>query len=131
MANYYESARTNYFKVKDPVAFRAFIETFCNIELVVDDSDGSFCLLFEEGVPSSRSVVVNGVEDDEEIDLMSELGRYLADGSVAVLKSSGAEKLRYIGGYAVAVNNKGEQVSISIESIYDLAKGLGDNIDRF
>jgi hypothetical protein len=41
---------------------------------------------------------------------------------------SGAEKLRYIAGYAVAYNSKGETVSLNLDDIYDKAKSLGTNI---
>jgi hypothetical protein len=35
---------------------------------------------------------------------------------------AGAEKLRFITGYAEAINSKGERVSVNIDTIYDLAK---------
>ncbi len=124
MANYYESARTNYFRVKDETAFKAFIDTVPGAELVTN-SDGLFAVLFpDEGVPSSRYVEKDGDEfgDYEEFDLMGELADHLADGSIAILMASGAEKLRYVSGYAEAVDNTGKTVRVSINDIYKLAK---------
>lgn len=135
MANYYSSARTNYFRVKDVDAFNAWFKEFekSGAEAVKDARENTFAILFgqESGVPSSRQ---NGDDFDEidfdEIDFMSELSEHLADDEVAILQESGAEKLRYIVGYAVAINNKGERREISIHGIYDLAKELGKNVTQ-
>ncbi len=56
------------------------------------------------------------------------LAAYLKDDEVAVLMEVGSEKLRYLCGFATAVNSKGETVSISLEHIYELARKLGPNI---
>ncbi len=127
MANYYETARTNYFRVKDEAAFRKFIDTVGGAEIYADQ-DGRFCVLFtEEGVPSCR--YNDETEDYDALDFMDELAQHLADGSPAVLVAAGAEKLRYVCGYATAVNNTGKQVSVSIRSIYELAeKELGGEV---
>jgi hypothetical protein len=61
---------------------------------------------------------------------MEELALHLADEEVAVLQEVGAENLRFVNGYAIAVNNKGERRDISLENIYDLAKELGSNITK-
>ena len=130
MANYYSSARTNYFRVKDVGAFNAWFKEFekSGAEAVKDARENTFAILFdqESGVPSSRQ---NG-DDFDEIDFMSELSEHLADDEVAILQESGAEKLRYIVGYAVAINNKGERREITIHGIYDLAKELGKNVTQ-
>lgn len=123
MANYYEKARTNYFKVKDPVEFQDFIELFNgNIDLVVEKKKGSYALLFSEesGVPSQYY----HEDKDEyiEVDFISELSRFITDDSIVVIQAVGSEKLRFVSGYAIAVNSKNEQVSININEIYELAK---------
>jgi hypothetical protein len=130
MANYYESARTNYFRVKDKDAFKKFIDTVDGTDLVTDDKDENlFALLFtEEGVPSSR--FNEETEDYDDFDLMDELAPYLADGSVAILMGAGAEKLRHVNGYAVAINNKGESVAVNLDDIYEKAKSLGHEITQ-
>lgn len=121
MANYYETARTNYFRVKDEAAFRAFMDTVPGSEVHGSSTKpGMFCVLFtEDGVSSSR--FNEETEDWDEFDFMEELAPHLADKSIAVLEATGAEKLRYVCGYAVAINNKGERISININEIYKLA----------
>ena len=128
MANYYSSARTNYFRVKDVDAFNKWIKQFSGLETIVHETEGTIGILFdgESGVPSFREV--DG--DYEHLDFMEELALHLADNEVAILQEAGAEKLRYINGYAIAVNNKGERRQISIDNIYDLAKELGSNITK-
>jgi len=126
MANYYESARTNYFRVKDADAFKAWLGTINGVELITDDK-GRFGVLFnEDGVPSSR--YNDTTEDWDDFDFMEELAPHLADDSVAVLMGAGAEKLRYVQGYAVAINNKGEVRSLNLDAIYGMAKELGSEI---
>ncbi len=128
MANYYETARTNYFRVKDVDAFKAWMDTVPGCTLYEGpEKNGTFCVLFdEEGYPSVRynedAEDVDGADPYEEFDFVEELAPHLADGSVAVVVGSGAEKLRYVTGWAMAVDNTGKQVSININSIYDLAK---------
>ena len=125
MANYYESARTNYFRVKDIAAFIAFMDTVPGSEYHVGKTADSFCVLFtEEGVPNVRYNEEAPDDEDpyEEFDFMEELAPHLADGSIAVLQGSGAEKLRYVTGYSIAVDNTGKQVSVNIDDIYALAK---------
>ena len=72
----------------------------------------------------ARNVAEGKADADpyEEFDFMEELAPHLADGSIAVVVASGAEKMRYVCGWASAVNNTGKQVYININSIYDLAK---------
>ena len=127
MANYYSSARTNYFRVKDVDAFNTWIKEFENgygVEVV--SKEDTFAILFdgESGVPNSREV--DG--DYDHLDFIDELSQHLADDEVAILHESGAEKLRYINGFAIAINNKAERRTISLDDIYTLAKELGKNV---
>lgn len=122
MANYYEKARTNYFKVKDFTKFREFIDKFSSIELVVEEQKGGYALLFSEesGVPSQY--YDEDTDDFIEVDFIYELSRFITDDSIAVIQAVGSEKLRFVSGYAIAVNSKNEQVSININEIYERAK---------
>lgn len=47
---------------------------------------------------------------------------------VAVFMQAGAEKLRYVSGWAVAINAKKERVEIDLHEIYNRAKDLGKHI---
>ena len=119
MANFNGTARSNYFKVKDVEAFKAWVETIP--DLVCWEREGLYAIRsedFDTGCwPSTRYD-----DEDEDLNLTGELAEHLAEGEVAVLMEAGAEKLRYISGWAVAVNHKGEEVSISLYNIYDLAE---------
>ena len=133
MANYYGTTRTNYFRVKDADAFNKWIEQFSGIEII--KKDGTVGLLFDDGMPTIRweTEDADGNEQNDvevEIDFMDELAEHLADDEVAVLQEAGAEKMRYINGYAIAINNKKETKQINLDDIYALAKELGSNITK-
>lgn len=125
MANYVCAARTNYFRVKDRNKFDAWVKDHGYrssggdeglICLMPGDSDdGAFERDYDE-------------EKDEYTPFSQMLAPFLADGEVAIIMEAGAEKLRYIVGHAVAVNNKGETTDVSLREIYDRAKPLGQNI---
>lgn len=122
MANYYEKARTNYFKVKDFTKFREFIDKFSSIELVVDEQKGGIAILFDEEVGVPSQYYDEDTDEYIEVDFTTELSEHLTDDSIAVIQAVGSEKLRFLSGYAIAVNSKNEQVSINIDEIYERAK---------
>lgn len=134
MANYYSKGRTNHFAVKDPEAFQAEVTPLVEEgEVIREERDGvdGFILLFPEGIPTQ----VWNPEDEEadepmEIDWVSLISGHLADGEVCVIQEIGWERLRYLTGYAVAFNNKGEKENINIYNIYDQAKELGTRITQ-
>jgi len=126
MANYYGHARSNYFKVKNKKKF----QTLCNeigVEMIERDNlVGFICSLDPDcgGLPSSK--YNEETEDHDDIDICQEIYPHLCEGEVAVMTEAGYEKFRYVTGYALAVNWKGEEESISIDKIYELAnKNLG------
>lgn len=133
MANYAGYARSNYFRVRDTAEFLGWVETLPGVVARRDDGDQErFVLLVEDadgsGWPNWR--YYEEVEDEEEIDLFAELAEQLAEGEVAVLQEIGAEKLRYLVGYAVAVNHRGETLSVSIDEVYQKVQeaGWGDHV---
>ncbi len=119
MANYIAYARTNYFRVVDVDKFKEFLDTVCGISEVIEN-EGTFCLLFEEGIPDTRAV--SDGDSDDSLDLVKEVSRHLQEDSVAIFMECGAEKLRYLAGYAVAVNHEGRAVEVGINDIYSKAK---------
>jgi hypothetical protein len=120
MANYYENARTNYFRVKDDEKFKEFISSFDGLTTYEDDENRHTILFdYESGVPFSK--YNDETQDYDDVDFLGELSTHLADNSVAVLMGAGAEKLRYINGYAEAIDNTGERVSINLNAIYNRA----------
>ena len=116
MANWYGASRSNYFNVKDEGAFREWaerrdLEIFTNLvgQLAVTPSSMS-----EDGSWPSYDD-----DDDCEIDFQAELIEHLAEGQVAILMTIGAEKLRYLTGYSVALAWDGRRISVDIADIYD------------
>ncbi len=137
MANYYATARSNYFAVKDETAFRKWADGL-NLTILgpghrnkVADGVDRFGITPDEfdegGWPNFRHNEETD-EDDDDFDLADELAAHLADDEVAILMEVGNEKLRYLTGTALAINNKGETVSVNLESIYEAAGVLGCNI---
>lgn len=129
MANYYATSRSNAFRVKDADAFKAWLDsTGANYEIVsFSENDPGFIVEGDDDSGDFPSWVQDpATADDVEIDWAAELPRFLKDGEVAVLMSVGAEKLRYVAGWALAVNSAGESVTVSLDDIYAAAvKQLG------
>lgn len=133
MAQYFGTARTNYFLVKDEEAFKAEMEKFevsVNTQTIDDQNLYSLIDNDPDGGGMPWSFYNDETEEHEDIEWSDILGKHLADGQVCVLMESGAEKHRYISGYAVAFNNKGETRSINLNDIYDLAKELGTGVTQ-
>jgi hypothetical protein len=136
MANYYATARSNYFAVKDKTTFRSWAaRTGLHIlepthrDKVADGiprygitpADGD-----DSGWPTLRYNEESNDYDD--IDVPGQLSEHLADDEVAILMEVGNEKLRYVSGSAVAVNNQGKSVFLNLGTIYRKARHLGKNI---
>lgn len=120
MANYYASARSNYFKVKDIEAFK---EEFKDTEIEVIEENGKICMLFQEGIPDCLAGSdFEGEPLEREIDWAEIAKNHLVENQVMVLMESGAEKLRYIVGSAIAYSWTGESVQVSLNDIYALAQ---------
>ena len=127
MANYYEQSRSNYFKVKDRAAFQAFLERFGEaVELIEDEKDKDRVgFLAQEGIPSEWVVTdADGMEESVPVDFVSELAGHLADHEVMIVTGTGYEKMRYLVGFAVAINNRKERREVDLANIYALARQL-------
>jgi hypothetical protein len=127
MANYYASARSNYFKVKDAEAFKTWAASLPGLGVIEKPDDAEenpawFAIYSDDGDSGSWPYwTTNEDGEDIEIDLPAELSEHLQEGEIAVLIEVGAEKLRYLCGHAVAVNWAGETEFLSLDRIYDLA----------
>jgi len=127
MANYYATARSNYFKVKDLEKFKKEMQDYA-VEVV--ERDGLVALMSDDPDGAGWNFCVYDEESDDYIDNSAEeiIAPHLADGWVCVLQETGSEKLRYLIGYALAFNNKGEAVSVNLDDIYQMVqdKGMGE-----
>jgi hypothetical protein len=127
MANWYGHARTNYFRVKDVDKFCEWAKALGVLETETDA--GRVALLSADeygGWPTS--IFNEETEEYEDIDIFQQVADHLEEGSVAVFMEVGAEKLRYLTGYAIAVNHKGDIVKVTLDDIYWLAQPLGTEI---
>jgi hypothetical protein len=132
MANYYESARTNYFQVKDIDAFKEELKDVKSLDIIVEHRNlkDYVCLLADSENGFAWDYYDEAQEDYVEIDWDGIFTKHLVDGSVAIIIGAGAEKLRYVSGYAFAFNNKGETKRIALDDIYKLAESLGSDVQR-
>lgn len=125
MANFYGTARTNYFKVKDVEAFTEFVESI-NCVLIDYVIDGEKMYGFYSDDPDSGcfpSCRYNEETDQtEDINLVDEVAKHLVECEICIMMEAGAEKMRYIFGWATAFNHTGEYVNLSLSDIYKMAK---------
>ena len=134
MANYFSTSRSNYFRVKDEEALergRPLGGPDCWIRggSAEESSDTHFALAANEGGwPTDRwDEEANDYLDSAVYD---EIAEHLVPGDVAIFMEVGNEKLRYLCGQAIAVNAEGEQRSVDLVGIYDIASKDGNNVTR-
>jgi hypothetical protein len=133
MANYYEDARTNYFGVKDESAFLEALAGI-NVEIISREDSITGKKLFGLMTTGGEGWPFWGFDDDGneyELEIFENgiVKNHLEDGHVCIVIGVGKEKMRYLAGYAIAFNNKGETEVINLSNIYEVAKGLGNKIE--
>jgi len=121
MANWYGTSRSNYFKVKDVEAFTADMDKH-GIEYATKfkDKNDVFAVFGGDDGFFNSSYHDEATDDYVDFELIDVIMPHLPDNEVCVLQSAGAEKLRYITGYAQAFTNK-NLIQISIDDIYEKA----------
>jgi hypothetical protein len=128
MADYICWARTNYFAVNDPEAFRAAMTGF-SVEVITNESAEApstlYGLLCDDGAGWPTTRYDEATKDDVDVDFYSAVAEHLAQGHVAIFMESGHEALRYVGGVAVAINGRGERRAVTLDEIYERAAPLG------
>jgi len=141
MANWYGTARSNYFHVKDKKKFKEHCDLM-NLGVWDDRKDGRVGVYpwdnDDGGWPSSIPIDEEqqkkfGIEPTDgdywEFDFAEEISKHLKKGEVAIFVQVGAEKMRYVTGHASAINSEGVLQTISLENIYEIAKGMTDRPD--
>lgn len=145
MANYAAHARTNAFFVDSIEALTASLaqyglsvseephvgDLWISRGVVREDGAQSVTLLSYGGWPTmDEDSVAERLELDDSEDAPSKplhmvVAEHLADDSqVAIFIEVGMEKLRYLGGVAVAVNKAGDTRRVDRDDIVDLAREL-------
>ena len=130
MANYFGTARTNYFRVKNIETFMKSVKDYKVI--VVKNDEGKVALLDDSyyGAFEFRLLNEETYEYDESTHLIDLVSSHLEEEEVAIFISAGAEKKVYISGFSIAVNSKNQRKTINLDNIYKKAKKLGKNITR-
>jgi len=124
MSNYYATARSNYFGIKDKEAFK---EALKEIPIQIEFKNAPyqniaaiFATCETDGAwPSNYE---NSEGEDAEINWNELIHPHLQDNHICILQEVGAEKLCYLTGWAIAFNNKGEEIYLSLYDIVDLAE---------
>jgi hypothetical protein len=122
MANYYATTRSNYFRVKDNAAFEAWCAAR-NLKFWTKDiGEMGTCYAISADTMDCGGWPSHDPEEDADIDFTAELALHLNAKDIAVLFETGAEKLRYITGEALAVHSDGRVVELSLHEIYERAE---------
>lgn len=119
MANWYGTARSNYFRVEDKGTFLKWADSRRLGVFKNEESRDLFAI--HGGSTDDGSWPSYDMEGDTEIDLVAELAQHLSEGQIAVLMEVGAERLRYLTGVAFAVDHKGRVVELTLNDIYRTA----------
>ncbi|ORW08128.1 MULTISPECIES: hypothetical protein [Mycolicibacter] len=121
MATYTGVGRTNTFAVKDIAALQETVGAeFTVIPEANAQGPGRVTLLANGGESGDWSSYDWDSEDcDLPIFVPDVIAEHLQDGEVAVFIHVGNEKLRYLGGFSVAVHSDGRQVRVNLDDIYD------------
>lgn len=128
MANYIGLARSNYFAVRDEKKWEAFCERF-ELEPITSHHTGTGKVL--RGFICQGNGIPTDIYDEArdtwiEIDFAAELSEQIEPGWVAIIQEIGYEKMRYLIGFAIAINHQNEQTQINLGNIYEDADWLGE-----
>lgn len=117
MANWCGVGRSNYFKVRDNEAFADFMEqtlTSMTAQYDVEKESWWIRLTDENGFDWNSS------DEDGGIDHISEFASHLQENEIAIFIEIGAEKLRYLTGFALGIAWNGELTQLNLNEIYEL-----------
>jgi len=118
MANWYGAARSNYVTITDIEALKADFDAK-NLCIECVEKNGKYAFLpgnSEDGEFPSL------LEDDSDWALEDSVLEFMPDDEVLVVMGSGAEKLRYITGYAYACMRGKPTVFLNLDNIYHKAE---------
>jgi hypothetical protein len=124
MANYMGMARSNYFRVNNLEKFDEFCTKF-NLKSMQSQENGEHYVGFIS--ESDGGLNFEAYDDSGEIlpgNITEDLAKLLYEDDVAIFMEIGNEKMRYLSGFAYAVNAKGEEKKIDLGDIYLLAHEL-------
>lgn len=121
MADWYGTARSNYFKVRDNKAFEVFMQNLLSMTAEHNDVDNTWWIRTDDygNGGFDWTVYDEDLEPDDSVNAMDEFASHLQEGEVAIFLEAGAEKLRYITGNALSIAWTGEITEINLADIYE------------
>lgn len=122
MASFYGASRTNYVRLKDPEALKDKLQ-HSNLKIEQHPDYPDYYCLEADSDSGCFDVWFSDPDTDEQAELLIEevVAPHLEHGQVLVLIESGAEKLCYITGAAIAYAWDGRVVVLRLDDIYALA----------
>ena len=126
MANFYGTGRSNYVRCTDIKKWEEICETYGLTFIQQVYNDKTLVGFTTENTEDGN--IPDFDDEDNSVDPLAELAAIMVDGEVLVFQLAGAEKHRYITGYAIAINSKGETVTVNLNDIMEKAKTLGASI---
>jgi hypothetical protein len=124
MANWYGSARTNYVRIKDRDGLDEALAPF---SLQVWDKEGAVAFGGEDEFGGFPSISLDSEGNEVQFDPETHICPYMEPNQVLIVMEVGAEKLRYLTGWATAYSSEGKSVHVSIGDIYDKAEAAFPN----
>ena len=142
MANYYGTARTNYFDVKNLKEFAESMNRF-DVEIIFKDKyykDEELKEVLASEEPAQVGLYStdpdsgtwpwiddenpDGIYSPEEVDMSfyEIVAQYLTEDAVAIFQEVGSEKARYLVGYAIAIRHDRQTLDVSLNDIYEKVK---------
>jgi len=111
-------ARTNFFRVRKSKReeFGAWARKM-SLTLATSGTDQrpSYCLMAGAGDGWPAYDPTGEDRGEESSAFKHQISRFLAPGSVAVMIEAGCEGMAYVGGHAIAVDHRGNTVSLSLQ----------------
>lgn len=120
MADYQGTARSNYFRVQDLAGLSASVSRF-SMHVQPHPERPDYAMLFpttDDGGWVTWTMNDEDYGEDLEFDPAEHICPYMAHGEVVILLEAGAEKTRYISGYARAFTWDGRHVELALSDIY-------------
>ena len=135
MANWYGMARSSYVRVKDPEAFKKYVEMFpatCITERnpetgevlygwYSDDENGNIPMAWfqEEELEELEKLIPHLFEEeaiDQDHSILDYIHHFFEENEVMIVLEAGSEKARYVTGSGIAINHEGKHSAIELYS---------------
>ena len=123
--------RTNFFRVVNDVKFKAEMERY-DVEVAEQAIDGHmhYAIIDENSGGLWPSDVENAEQELQNVYFPDVVAKHLVDGEIAVFMAISNEGARSIIGNAMAINNRRERVSVTLDDIYLRAAARFGHVPR-